>query len=995
MNLSTPKTALKKAALAFCFSLCSLNLARATSFSYGGDSYGGGYAVTGQSENKGYAYQLYNATNGLPTSDANTILASRDGFIWIGGYSGLIRYDGTSFVRQDFSDGITNANTLYEDSKGRLWIGMNENGVVVVDKGSRRRFSYAQGFRSATVRSITEAQDGTIYIGTTQGIMYIDRAMQVNALDDQNLNTAYVIRLVSAADGAVYGNTRSGDLFCIKNRVVQYFYTGEALGVNEVTTVYPDPKEAGALYLGTDSAAIYRGRITEDGFSLEKITVTPASYIKWITYASDRIWLSSETVAGYLDENNTYHVLENLPFTSAIGEIIEDYEGNIWITSFRYGVVKLVANQFTNLSAQAGLESVVVNATCLHNGLLYIGTDRGLQILSLDGKAVHSSLTDYIGSARIRCIMSDGAGNLWLSTYNQRKGLVCLTASGRITSYTEANGLLSNETRCTALTADGAVLVATNNGLNVLKDGAITASYDASAGILHTMVLTVCAGSGGSEYYIGTDGGGIYIIDGNKVIHKGRTDGLMSEVVMRIKYDEKRDVYWIVTSNSLAYMKDEKITTIRQFPYPNNYDIYYDTDDNLWILASNGIYVAKAYDVLKNGKIDVLFYDTTSGLSSIPTGNAFSALDSNGNLYLACRSGVSSVNINRYFEKTHDIKLSVPYIEADEKRYYVDESGSVTLPVTTKTVTIYGYALTYALQNPKIQYYLSGFDKEPIRVTKKNMEPVRYTNLHGGTYTYELSLLNNSTNQVQQTLTLKITKEKRLYERVWFWIFAFIVFTLVLCFFAQLCIGGRIRKMRQKAENDRIFTNAIIGAFANCVDGKDKYTNGHSARVAKYTRMLAERLGEDHATVEKYYNIALLHDIGKISVPDAILKKPGKLDDEEFAIMKSHAQRGYEILKDVTIQEDLAAGAHYHHERFDGKGYPDGLSGESIPYVARIIAVADTFDAMSSTRPYRKQLPLDYIVEEIQRCSGTQFDPAVVDKFMELYHDGAFDEFKS
>ena len=108
--------------------------------------------------------------------------------------------------------------------------------------------------------------------------------------------------------------------------------------------------------------------------------------------------------------------------------------------------------------------------------------------------------------------------------------------------------------------------------------------------------------------------------------------------------------------------------------------------------------------------------------------------------------------------------------------------------------------------------------------------------------------------------------------------------------------------------------------------------------------------------------------------------------------MKSHAQRGYEILKDVQLQEDLAAGAHHHHERFDGKGYPDGLVGENIPWVARIIAVADTFDAMSSTRPYRSKLPEDFIVNEINKNAGTQFDPKVVEKFMELYADGAFYE---
>ncbi len=200
------------------------------------------------------------------------------------------------------------------------------------------------------------------------------------------------------------------------------------------------------------------------------------------------------------------------------------------------------------------------------------------------------------------------------------------------------------------------------------------------------------------------------------------------------------------------------------------------------------------------------------------------------------------------------------------------------------------------------------------------------------------------------------------------------------------------KKHRKELEE---FTKSIITAFTNCIDGKDAYTNGHSYRVALYTTMLANKLGvTDQATLDKYYNIGLLHDIGKISIPDAILTKPGKLTPDEFNTIRSHAQEGYKILKDVKIQEDIAEGAHYHHERYDGTGYPDGLIGKDIPQVARIIAVADAFDAMSSTRSYRKKLPLDYIAKEIEQYAGTQFDPEVANAFLSLYEEGAFDNLR-
>jgi energy-coupling factor transport system substrate-specific component len=152
--------------------------------------------------------------------------------------------------------------------------------------------------------------------------------------------------------------------------------------------------------------------------------------------------------------------------------------------------------------------------------------------------------------------------------------------------------------------------------------------------------------------------------------------------------------------------------------------------------------------------------------------------------------------------------------------------------------------------------------------------------------------------------------------------------------------------------------------------------------------MLAAELGYDDETVEKFRNIALLHDIGKVGVPPEVLNKPGKLTDTEFAIIKSHSQLGYNALKSISIMPELAVGAQAHHERPDGKGYPKGLKGDEIPRVAQIIAVADTFDAMYSDRPYRKRMNFDKAVSIIQGCRGTQLAADVVDAFMRLVEQG-------
>ena len=154
--------------------------------------------------------------------------------------------------------------------------------------------------------------------------------------------------------------------------------------------------------------------------------------------------------------------------------------------------------------------------------------------------------------------------------------------------------------------------------------------------------------------------------------------------------------------------------------------------------------------------------------------------------------------------------------------------------------------------------------------------------------------------------------------------------------------------------------------------------------------MLTKELGYDEDTVEKYYNIALLHDIGKIGIKPEVLTKNGKLTDDEFTLIKSHSIQGYNVLKDISIMPELSTGARSHHERPDGKGYPDGLKGKEIPRAAQIIAVADTFDAMYSNRPYRNRMNFDKVVSIIKEVSGTQLTEDVVDAFLRLVEQGKF-----
>ena len=201
-------------------------------------------------------------------------------------------------------------------------------------------------------------------------------------------------------------------------------------------------------------------------------------------------------------------------------------------------------------------------------------------------------------------------------------------------------------------------------------------------------------------------------------------------------------------------------------------------------------------------------------------------------------------------------------------------------------------------------------------------------------------------------------------------------------------LEAEVRKQTKTAEErrermERLSEEAVL-CLSKAIDAKDKYTNGHSERVAKYSREIARRAGMSESEQKDIYFMGLLHDVGKIGVPDTVINKPGKLTDEEFALIKKHPVIGFEILKDITEMPGIGQGARWHHERYGGGGYPDGIGGEDIPLYARIIGVADAYDAMTSKRSYRDVLPQDVVKNEIEKGIGTQFDPVFAKIMLEM-----------
>ena len=213
-----------------------------------------------------------------------------------------------------------------------------------------------------------------------------------------------------------------------------------------------------------------------------------------------------------------------------------------------------------------------------------------------------------------------------------------------------------------------------------------------------------------------------------------------------------------------------------------------------------------------------------------------------------------------------------------------------------------------------------------------------------------------------------------------------IVFLFIWAFYVIIKNISATSEALQAKDKVKTLSVEVMEALANTIDAKDKYTNGHSIRVAKYSRMIADKMGLPEENCENIYYMGLLHDIGKIGVPNEIINKPSRLDDEEYDIIKTHPEIGYNILSKTKSRPDLSKGARWHHERFDGNGYPDKMTGDNIPIESRIIAVADAYDAMTSNRSYRQYLPQAKVRDEIEKCSGTQFDLEIA-KYMLMIID--------
>ena len=945
-----------------------------------------------------YIKTVYNNTNGLPGGVANDIASTSDGILWIGTYAGLYRHNGKEFRLMNEYESIKTVRCLYVDDDGRLFVGTNDNGLsILINEEITDVLTEKNGLPSDSVRCITSASDGRYYIGTSAelAVVEINDGIRIVAKEP---DVSSALRLTADSEGHVAAVTSSGKLIILQNSKVTE--TASAYDEKFISAEFSDD---GKLFAATESNKIFVFSIKDENNLqfLQTINCGSMNHINSLSFYENVLFLCSDSGVGYIDykKDNSFHLVDTDLFNNSIDNMIEDYQGNLWFSSSRLGLLKMCETAFAEIYLSAGFSEAVVNTVIKFNNKIYFGTDEGLSMIDVEsGEPEENELTKKMKELRIRCLMQDSKNRMWVCTYT--KGLYCMNKAGKIEAFETDT---EQQFRVLLELSDGTIAAAGKKGITFLKNGEVTKRLTKANGFENQVVLTLSELSDGT-LIAGTDGGGIAIIQQQSIVKLlRRQDGLTSNVILRTVNDYNGNTptgaFYAITSNGINYVdKDFSIHPLTNFPYSNNYDMIVRQDGNIFVLGSAGIFVVTRDELLSGKKVDYILLDLRRGLLGTLTANSWNYIDEENNLYLSCDTGASVLNLDAYDKNNRSYRMQLKSVIVNGKRYLVQKDIPFVIPENSDSIEIVPEIINYSINNPYISLYMEGIDEHPNIMTQNELASVIYSNIAAGKYTFHISLLDSKGLNVIEENTYEIEKQYHIYDNWWFKVYAFFVMIMAIAWLTWYVTATiqNLRFEKQEKELSHVreqirMSNETILSIANAVEARDKQTGRHSLRVAVYSMLIAAELGFDADELENIRQIGLLHDIGKIGVPDSILSKPKKLTEKEYNIMKTHVDIGGEILKDFTHIKNVADGAKYHHERYDGKGYNTGLKGEEIPLTARIIGLADAFDAMTSNRVYRKAISMDHVIDELKKGKGTQFDPSLVDILLGLIGSGRID----
>ncbi|WP_029324020.1 diguanylate cyclase domain-containing protein [Butyrivibrio sp. AE3004] len=739
-----------------------------------------------------YAAIGYDTEDGLVSEELNAVAQTSDGYIWAGAYSGLYRYDGYKFEQVQLDERITNVMQLFADSEGNLWIGTNDSGVARYNTETEKIdfFSVDDGLSSNSIRAICEDAKGNVYVGTTGNLCVIGTDGQVTEFPEE----LYSVRTLSfdnmSDKNLIVGVTNGGELFFIEdNQLISISV------MNDESGVYYGAAAAGdddTFLVGTSADYAVRVKLLDDGTirEISRVTTNEISYFNRVMYSKENAgyFFCCENGLGFISDDGTVTDMSAEDFNSSVSDVIMDYQGNIWFASNKQGIERYSWNPFEDVFAKAGIERSVVNALLIKDTILYIGMDNGLVAHDLkNDRVIQVPDQQVFDGVRVRHLMADSKGNIWVSTYGQN-GLIEITPSGETVFFNEETaGTVGGRFRSATELPDGRIFAASSTGLNYIEDGKVTATLSEEDGIGAQILSAVVDENG--RIIAGSDGDGVYIIEDEKITSRiGEEQGLGSPVILKVVPCDGG--YIFVTSNALYYFDGAKASKLNKFPYSNNYDVYIGENGEAWVSSSAGIFVVDKDALIRNEDISYALLNRSRGFYTSLTANATNAV-MDSDIYLCCTDGVRKISLTDYnsFDNDYQIRVSRLWAEDD---LISERDGKYVIPAISGRVRFDIAVLNFTLSNPLIHAFLDGTSDSGITCYQNEMQSLTYTNLPYGKYKLHVQVLDSGGDGVIREEIFNIEKESQLFERTYFKVY--LIFVLVMFTFFLGWLLGRLRK---------------------------------------------------------------------------------------------------------------------------------------------------------------------------------------------------------
>ncbi|MCR4625781.1 MAG: response regulator [Lachnospiraceae bacterium] len=739
--------------------------------------------------------KLYNSDNGLVGGCLNDIAMTRDGSMWIATYGGLFRFNGSKFVLIDNLSSVRSVQTLFVDEEDRLWAGTQDAGFTLLNIDmSWVTHDMNTGLPSNSVKCISRDSNGYYYFGTTGGLVY-------GEYDNGDVNILKVdteagnIRDLSPdGEGHMIVMDNLGHISCYENGELK---NKADLGEYSAKGIRLDPH--GLIYIGTNSEMILIYEYDNDhGFRcLRALTAEGMKTIRDFYFDdNDIIFVAADNGIGYFDGSNHFSFIETGVFNNSIDHIYKDYQGNIWFTSARCGLLCLGKSSFIDVFKLCNEKNIVCNAIKNWNGFLYVGSNDGLKILDVEeGESIKNDITDWFKGIRIRCLDTDMSGNLLAATYD--RGLIQISKDGDISEYVSTEET-QKMIRVVHTLSDGTVISSSDAGMVFMKDHKVMAKLDLGKELNGGTILNILEMPEGT-LLCGSDGDGVAVIKDNKLVrYITREDGIPSGVILRVVADKYTDGYFILTGSGLCYMDKEFRIKEIGMPYYNNFDMAVNSDGEIFVLGGAGIYISEYDALMENGRMDnYVLLDTKAGLPGSITSNAWNYMTDDEYIYICGTSGVYMLDLNNYEMNIEEFKTKITAVTLDGVYQDVTEVGTIFIPKDTERIELNLEINNYTTADPYVSYYLSGVDSEKNTVLSSKLGGVTYYDIPYGNHDFVISVLDEKGMELSKQ-TYVFSKERELFETIGFVLYFYLVLFTFLVFIVISIVQGALWSQRKK-----------------------------------------------------------------------------------------------------------------------------------------------------------------------------------------------------